>query len=833
MISKYKHTFLTPTDTKELVINISSSSCEYGSQNDFTWTARGDNYSGTSTVTGVTGGILEVSASNIIGCSSVWFVTCNEDPSYYMEIEFYIDGCTKEGLEMSEALEELKEQIEEARKSIDDKVNSIESIASGYLKEDLKDALSAYDEAVRLLSERDEKVEAANKAIEDARDYLSSLKDNVGSIVETTVDEIGERLISASYADVSGKVVNYVNEELNAAEARWSVSASSINVLSGAVVNLARDIDAVSGSVKDYAEKVDTVNDSLTAVQSEMNASSGYIMDQLSIVSGNTANVVKDYISGDGKTFIQTVVDEAIGSSETDDPRVTHLQQVVQRLNGKMGLVETKMYGCDIEPQFDKDGNVITDVTLYPDSAICTDLRDTWSLSGKTMMRSITDTTNGHQETSYLLQELSGFTLGVIDGTDENGKKLAATIAGYINDGTSDITIEADKIHLLGDTIAERISAESALIGQIASESIDVSRLSASSITIKDGNKVIGGVNNGEYSFWSGGESGSVSNFSVDWEGNLKASNVNVSGTLGRTPTYYSELYEYDSSVNIEDTPKYNKAKYEFKLTQAFKDKLNQFEDDGYPTRFGDSYRNSDHVLTAQDFRFLGNFLVNDCETGNNCWQYFILPTSYGVFGNSDFSDNGIEGLVRCVSSSTIDYSRELAESFVGTKFSIELTNMFDFVSFIPSEFIDYGNTRYEQENSDYSLSEITPPLVLKESSKKTTYYFDDRNNKYRMTESGVGKDEYYSLLEPHLIMNASRKYIYDEESNQYIVHDNKTEASSNKVMVTLECKEKPRAYTVREYVDVNRDTHEETWSSTEQTLFTSDIYWEITVHSI
>lgn len=93
MISKYKHTFLTSSEVKDLVINISTSYCEYGGTNNFTWTAKGDNYNGVTTITGVTGGILSINASSIEGCISTWTVVCNEDPSYYLEIDFVIDGC--------------------------------------------------------------------------------------------------------------------------------------------------------------------------------------------------------------------------------------------------------------------------------------------------------------------------------------------------------------------------------------------------------------------------------------------------------------------------------------------------------------------------------------------------------------------------------------------------------------------------------------------------------------------------------------------------------------------------------------------------------------------
>lgn len=442
---------------------------------------------------------------------------------------------------------ELTQTVLEATQTINNTKKELDNIRKD-LEEKLGDAAEALNKAAALFEMGEGGIdgEAIKGALSSVKEYGSWLEEYSGCVQSLKTDY-----------DIATNRMGSVGEAEDVKDGLFARFATSLNVISGTVGNVERDMKASEGSIKDMASWYDAYASATTEVVRFMSASGDVIGDTISHISDTGDNgytaflkrqmdakdaAIKDVIMTETRSGITNITRDMNALSGTISDNIARLSEI----DGTLTSIGRKMDAKDF---------TMEQYMTKTDSALTTaiNLRDHWSAeSGKiSTVASLTAQVDGEGNVMYFVSGSTGSESDDIrvwkgdDGVwrDANGVKYkeedvivhySNMMASYIQQQTSAITMSVIGEGNLSAAIKLAISEDSSIISMVAKEVVIDADVIANAISAKAAN--IGGILIGDGKIKSVKDKGGLPLFLLDGsDGSLYAQNAVIEGTVRAT----------------------------------------------------------------------------------------------------------------------------------------------------------------------------------------------------------------------------------------------------------------------------------------------------------
>lgn len=467
MITQYKHTFTSETETKNVKIVVTSKDCDKDC--GYSWKASGSSYNGGSIIkSGESGDEISFSNSNMLSCTSVWEVWCEEVPDFRVNIILEKYGCIildstsllgGDGSEggfggiddaLQAELDKYKDFIDEKYSELDDKVNEITQIVEDDLAYAQEKATEIYNNAVEAQQEAQAKIEEAQGKIEDAAALLNSISENQLD-VETLADGLGT---SATFLNkVSGFVSNMV-DAIVPDIGGFIQSAQTINTLLSSVTTYEDVVDTVNGIIDTQLEWISVPDGTVRNLENLWDAVNGSISTSIQTVSGGIVSDVKEQLES-GAWSVSASVTNLEASAVTFGDRGLDLW---------LGEIKDELYVVNADGTINGTKHLMT--------------------SGEVMTLVEARDESGNTSYSAIRQELSAIT-SVVKGSDgtysgimqednniliavnyPNGNRAGINLGSLDGEGEeTSIILDADRVVIPGDMLVGAMSANTISLG--------------------------------------------------------------------------------------------------------------------------------------------------------------------------------------------------------------------------------------------------------------------------------------------------------------------------------------------------------------------------------
>ena len=468
---------------------------------------------------------------------------------------------------------EVTQTVLKATQTINDTKKELDNIRKD-LEERLGDAAEALNKAAALFEMGEGGIdgEAIKGALSSVKEYGSWLEEYSGCVQSLKTDY-----------DTATNRMGSIGEAEDVKDGLFARFATSLNVISGTVGNVERNMKASEGSIKDMVSWYDAYASAATEVVRFMSASGSVIDDTISHISdpgdnGYTAFLqrqmdakdaaIKDVIMTETRSGITNITRDMNALSGTINDNIARLSEI----DGTLTSMGRKMDASDF---------TMEQYMTKTDSALTTaiDLRDHWSAeSGKiSTVASLTAQVDGEGNVMYFVSGSTDSESDDIrvwkgnDGVwrDTNGVTYkeedvivhySNMMRSYIQQQTSAITMSVVGEGNLSAAIKLAISEDSSIISMVAKEVVIDANVIANAISAKTSN--IGGIligdgkiecvktNNDRPLFLLDGGDGSLYAQNADIEGNIIATSGKIGGfTLSKNRLMVSRNGNYDESV--------------------------------------------------------------------------------------------------------------------------------------------------------------------------------------------------------------------------------------------------------------------------------------------
>lgn len=442
---------------------------------------------------------------------------------------------------------EVTETVTEAKQTISDTKKELDNIRKD-LEERLGGAAEALNKAAALFEMGEGGIdgEAIKDALSSVKEYGSWLEEYSGCVQSLKTDY-----------DIATTRMGSIGEAEDVKDGLFARFATSLNVISGTVGNVERNMNASQGSIKDMASWYDVYASAATEVVRFMSASGGVIDDTISHISDSGDNgytaflrrqmdakdaAIKDVIMTETRSGITNITRDMNALSGTISDNIVRLSAIDSALTSMGRRMDASDF--TMEQYMTKTDSALT-------AAI--DLRDHWSAeSGKiSTVASLTAQVDGEGNVMYFVSGSTGSESDDIrvwkgdDGVwrDANGVTYkeedvivhySNMMASYIQQQTSAITMSIMSGDSMSAAIKLAISGDSSIISMVADEVVIDANVIANAISAKTAN--IGGILIGDGKIECIATKGDNPLFSLNGhDGSLYAQNAYIEGTVRAT----------------------------------------------------------------------------------------------------------------------------------------------------------------------------------------------------------------------------------------------------------------------------------------------------------
>lgn len=342
--------------------------------------------------------------------------------------------------EIRKAEDELSDDIARTKKKLQDEVDNTKitlEAAIGETKSSLEQTRTEleekYDENKRLIEAADQDIKDANLRIDTEHGLIEAnasaidkANETIGAVdvkVDANSASITEIL---AWQDTKAGEITEIQRVASAQEKKIEDTISTLDTTNGNVATLRSEMDGIELKIK-------------TTIETEVKDPDSVITTQIgSIIDGKKESIITGLIKGtdildeDGNILTSKMqgayTEWGIDSVKDSVSSLTEEQGV---LSGRVATTETSINGFS---------TVIGDVTQYGSETILTKF-------------------------SSISTDIQSINLTV--GNLESGTNYAAIVAKINEDKTSTVMLSADKIILSGETIASKLAAAKATIGDL------------------------------------------------------------------------------------------------------------------------------------------------------------------------------------------------------------------------------------------------------------------------------------------------------------------------------------------------------------------------------
>lgn len=296
----------------------------------------------------------------------------------------------------------LQEELQASR----DQFNSIAEEVAQEVQQHLEETIAL---AQGEINDAKLDIERAKNQLDAANEIINQLTESSGS-VNFDIDELAGRLeTTAAWADVTGRTYTTCQSLVDAQNAIMQDRVDYIDTQYGKVNTAIQTLCGETATLREVVSSIDT--------------------------TGNVKTEVEQYLNGEeGRAYLSASVTDLTTSSVT---------QALQDYNVVLGKVVDQLY------KYDGETGELNDISTIKQ------LSESGSPVVSTMVSTLD--TNGDLSFSDIKQTTSALTLLVEQV--KSGNTLAAGIAILMNNSDSTVEISADKIALLGETVAEKFNA--------------------------------------------------------------------------------------------------------------------------------------------------------------------------------------------------------------------------------------------------------------------------------------------------------------------------------------------------------------------------------------
>ncbi len=296
----------------------------------------------------------------------------------------------------------LQEELQASR----DQFNSIAAEVAQEVQQHLEETIAL---AQGEINDAKLDIENAKNQLDAANEIINQLTESSGS-VNFDIDELAGRLeTTAAWADVTGRTYSTCQSLIDAQNAVMQNRVDYIDTQYGKVNTAIQTLCGETATLREAVSSIDT--------------------------TGNVKTEVEQYLNGEeGRAYL---------SASVTDLTTNTVTQALQDYNVVLGKVVDQLY------KYDGETGELNDISTIKEL----------SESGSPVVSTMVSTLDKDGDLSFsdIKQTTSALTLLVEQV--KSGNTLAAGIAILMNNSDSTVEISADKIALLGETVAEKFNA--------------------------------------------------------------------------------------------------------------------------------------------------------------------------------------------------------------------------------------------------------------------------------------------------------------------------------------------------------------------------------------
>ncbi len=337
-----------------------------------------------------------------IGDTSVAFIS--EDRTIYTHGVEY--NCAEALQRASDIDREIRDLIDQKNQEIIDAINQL-------TRETEEQAEQNRQEAIRRLQE-------AEAALEEIRNRLSQMTEDQGDAGQE-IDKINGRIAQfAEWWNTADQTFTNIQQTLDAHEGLISTVGEHYNTLNGELNTYKNEVNLKLGQLTQELEHIDVTETVRTVIGTEIDAPNGLFKQ-----FAKTSQIIDD-------SDVQQWVEQKFNS--LDPSWETLVNKVITNEN-------------DIS----KNTTAITGIKadISSQDAILREF-SSWK-QGATESIAALELKSSSDGSSYTLTATKIY--DALNGDSTNGKRVAATIMGWVNDEGSGITLNANKINFDADTL--------------------------------------------------------------------------------------------------------------------------------------------------------------------------------------------------------------------------------------------------------------------------------------------------------------------------------------------------------------------------------------------
>lgn len=265
--------------------------------------------------------------------------------------------------------------------------------------------------------------------------------------------------VEIDYDTLAAEVESRISDDLNEAKQRITDAENRLN-------NLDDEIDGITTTTDDLTGRVTAIEARAVYDDDDIKALAEVVIDakKASIIAEADANT-------DGKI---NVVNQTLNAL---DGRITSTADSLDEVSGELNTVKADLNAAE--------ANIELAATKSELNGAISDARTEWSAADAAITSTVYTKTETDTMMSAIEQKADKISLVVGNGKliDENtGNVRARVVVDAINGG--EVTIEANKINLLGETIATAIEAAEISADQIHGGTIDANCIDANSLHV-------------------------------------------------------------------------------------------------------------------------------------------------------------------------------------------------------------------------------------------------------------------------------------------------------------------------------------------------------------
>ena len=394
--------------------------------------------------------------------------------------------------------EDLEDAVDKSREYTDNKSQEIKDYVEGVRKE----VIDSVDDTIKTTTEQivstqehlievEQDLRETSERLDEESERLRNVKaelDGELTLAQIEIDKANASIESVAVkVDESAGTINEVKETLDATNLTLSETVTKLDENTGNITQIRNELNGIDETIVSVIESqvededskliqtigllVDNKNKEIElavkAIQEGTDESTiSWVGQKIDAADQEIKTAIETMIYGEGYTETKTIGQVIDGKMDEITTQVLKSEELV----GENGVIQQNINGAYTQWGIDSIKNSVSAISgVLTENGELIDVKTKFSTIEQdldSILLTVGETEDYDGET--ILEKFAAISLKIdkVGLSVNNGDNYAAIVA-QINKEGSEVLIEADKIHLLGETVAEQLTAQSATIGNL------------------------------------------------------------------------------------------------------------------------------------------------------------------------------------------------------------------------------------------------------------------------------------------------------------------------------------------------------------------------------